>query len=37
VLLGLLTFVASLIVGTILDEYVSPPFSEQSVPPPSRY
>jgi hypothetical protein len=32
VLLGLMTFVASLVVGYILDEYVSPPFSQQSVP-----
>jgi hypothetical protein len=32
VLVGLMTFVASLIVGYILDEYVSPPFSQQSVP-----
>jgi hypothetical protein len=37
VVLGLMTFVASLVVGYILDEYVSPPFSEQSVPPASRY
>jgi hypothetical protein len=32
VLVGLMTLVASLIVGYILDEYVSPPFSQQSVP-----
>ena len=32
VLIGLMTFVASLAVGYILDEYVSPPFSQQSVP-----
>jgi hypothetical protein len=36
VLLGLMAFVASLVVGYIGDEYVSPPFSEQSVPSPRR-
>jgi hypothetical protein len=37
VLVGLMTLVAALIVDYILDEYVTPPFSEQSVPSPRPY
>jgi hypothetical protein len=33
VLFSLTVFIVSLVVGYIGDEYVSPPWSEQSVPP----
>jgi len=36
VLLGVMAFVAALVLGYIGDEYVNPPFSEQSVPSPRR-
>ena len=36
VLLGVMVFLAALVVGYIGDEYVTPAFSESSIPPPGR-
>lgn len=37
VVISLVAFALGLIVGYIADEYMTPAFSEQSVPPPRAY